>query len=86
MIDRFPLNQFEVNLLERTVLHKPSGICFSFYEYTTEADWQKTDSVTFRENPYFEGDRMVLAAAAKAAAIAAGMKATKPTLPGNKRP
>ncbi len=77
-MDHFPIDQFDVDLSERKVLHKPSGICFSFGVYTNEEDWQKADSVKFRDNPNFTGDRMALAAAAKAAAIAKGMKAKRP--------
>lgn len=69
---------FEVNLAERRVTHKPSGIIASFYEYHTEDDWRKSDSVTLRDNPAYTGDRRELARAAKAAALAAGMTRKKP--------
>lgn len=68
-------DQFEVDLSERTVRRKPSGIVFSFYEYTSEADWQRSDSVTMRDVPTWAGDRTRLAAFAKQAAIDSGMKA-----------
>ena len=76
---QFPTADFDVNLSERRVVHKPSGIWFSFYEYTNEEDWRRSDSVTFRDNPDWEGDRRALAASAKAAAIEKGMKARKPS-------
>jgi hypothetical protein len=75
---QYPTSEFDVDLYERKVTHRPSGIWFSFYEYQNEADWLKTDSVFYRENPDWDGDRSALAASAKAAAIAAGMKARKP--------
>jgi hypothetical protein len=75
---QYPPDQFDVDLFERKVVHKPSGIWFSFYEYRDEADWKRSDSVVFRDNPAWEGDRRALAAAAKAAALAAGMKASRP--------
>ena len=75
---QFPPDDFVVDLTERTVLHKPSGIWFSFYEYNNEKDWEQSDSVTYRDNPSFTGDRMKLAAAAKEAAIATGMTARRP--------
>jgi hypothetical protein len=68
---------FEVNLGERRVLHKPSGIVVSFYEYTNEDDWRRSDSVTLRDNPRWRGDRGELARAAKAVAVQEGMTATK---------
>ena len=77
-MEQYPNDQFDVDLFERKVIHKPSGIWFSFYEYQNAADWQRTDSVIFRENPAWEGDRRALAASAKAAALAAGMKARRP--------
>jgi hypothetical protein len=78
MEDYYPVDQFVVDLLDRTVIHKPSGIWFSFYEYHSEDDWRKTDSVIYRDNPDFTGDRRALAAAAKRAALAKGMTARKP--------
>jgi hypothetical protein len=77
MDDAFRPQDFDVDISERRVLHKPSGIWFSFYEYNNEDDWKKSDSVTFRDNPTWPGDRKALAAAAKAAAIASGMTARK---------
>jgi len=74
----YPVDQFDVDLEERTVLHKPSGIWFSFYEYPSEQDWERSDSVVYRENPNWGGDRRLLAAAAKRAAIASGMRAMRP--------
>jgi hypothetical protein len=71
-------SDFEVNLAERRVVHKPSGMWFSFYEYTKENDWRQTDSVIFRDNPEWKGNRGELAAAAKKAAIDAGMTAQRP--------
>ena len=79
-MDRFPPTEFYVDLDARKVLHKPSGVWFSFYEYQTEEDWQASDSVILRENPSFQGDYMELAAAAKRAALSSGMKARKPAL------
>lgn len=77
-MDQFPLSDFVVDLNERTVLHKPSGIWFSFYEYRDEHEWNESRSVIYRDNPSFFGDRLILAAAAKEAAIKQGMKARKP--------
>jgi hypothetical protein len=71
-------DDFDVDLLERRVVHRKSGIWFEFYEYADEADWLRTDSVIFRDNPRWEGDRRALAAAAKRAAISAGMTARVP--------
>jgi hypothetical protein len=69
---------FDVNLMERRVTHKPSGITVSFYEYNSEADWLHSDSVTLRDNPGWPGNRMELARMAQETAIARGMKARKP--------
>jgi hypothetical protein len=74
----FSPDDFDVDLLERKVIHKDSGIWFSFYEYTTEDDWRRSDSVTYHDIPSWKGDRMELAAAAKSAAIKEGMKARRP--------
>jgi hypothetical protein len=74
----FPIGDFDVDLEERTVLHKSSGIWFSFYEYPNEENWERSDSVVYRENPTWDGDRRLLAAAAKRAVIAKGMKAMRP--------
>ncbi|MGC2524630.1 MAG: hypothetical protein WA417_18660 [Stellaceae bacterium] len=72
-------DEFEVDTLERRVLHKESGIWFRFYEYLNEEDWKRSDSVIYRDNPNWPGDRNQLAAAAKNAALVKGMKARKPT-------
>jgi hypothetical protein len=77
-MERISTSDFEVNLAERRVVHKPSGMWFSFYEYTNEDDWRRSDSVIFRDNPEWPGNRGALAAAAKRAAIDSGMKAQKP--------
>ncbi len=76
----FSADDFDVDLLERKVIHKKSGIWFSFYEYTTEDDWKRSDSVTYHDVPSYEGDRMELAAAAKSAAIEKGMTARRPQM------
>lgn len=76
----YPSSDFFVDLNARKVLHKPSGIWVSFYEYRNEQDWLASDSVILRDNPDFDGDRMELAAAAKKAALEVGMKARKPEL------
>lgn len=70
---------FDVNLEERRVTHKPSKIVISFYEYNSEDDWRKSDSATLRDNPEYAGDRLELARAAKEAALALGMTARKPS-------
>jgi hypothetical protein len=80
MNDQFPISDFMVDVRDRTVIHKPSKILFSFYEYRTEDDWETSQSVIYRDNPDFTGDRLELAAAAKRAALANGMKARKPAL------
>ena len=77
-MDQYPPTDFLVDLDDRTVVHKPTGIRFSFYEYQSEADWQKSTSVIFRADPNFQGEYGQLAAAAKRAAIQQGMKARKP--------
>lgn len=69
---------FDVDLMERRVTHRPSGIVVSFYEYNSETDWRNSDSVTLRDNPAWPGDRMELARVAQQTAIAQGMKARKP--------
>jgi hypothetical protein len=73
-LDSLSPDDFDVDLTERKVVHKESGIWFSFYEYPDEDDWQQTDSVIYRDNPEWPGDRRRLAAAAKEAAMAKGMK------------
>ena len=77
-MDNLTLEDFDVDLTERQVTHKPSGIVVSFYEYLTEDDWRKSDSVTLRDNPAYRGDRRQLAHAAKQAALAMGMTKHKP--------
>jgi hypothetical protein len=72
------LEDFDVDLTERLVRHKPSGIEVSFYEYTNESDWERSDTAMLRDNPSWPGDRAEIAHMAKAAAIAAGMKFHKP--------
>ena len=71
-------DEFDVDLVERRVTHRASGIWFSFYEYLDEDDWRKSDSVTYRDNPAWEGDRNLLVASAKNAAMAKGMTARRP--------
>jgi hypothetical protein len=69
---------FYVDLAERRVIHKPSGIEIEFYEYTNEQDWKKSGSAVLRDNPLWSGDRADLARMAKDAALAAGMQSRKP--------
>jgi len=71
-------DDFDVDLNERRVIHRPSGIAFSFYAYATEADWLASDTATMRDNLDFDGDRGDLAAAAQRAAVAKGMTARQP--------
>jgi len=73
-MDKCQPGDFDVDLEERKVIHKDSGIWFSFYEYPNEDDWKRTDSVIYRDNPTWDGDRKELAAAAKHAAMTRGMK------------
>jgi hypothetical protein len=73
-------DEFDVDLVERRVTHRASGIWFSFYEYLDEDDWHKSDSVTYRDNPTWEGDRNLLATSAKNAAMAKGMTARRPVV------
>jgi hypothetical protein len=72
------LDDFDVNLPLRKVVHKPSGIWFEFYEYPNEEDWKRSDSVVYHDKPEWSGNRLELAAAAKEAAIKKGMKARRP--------
>ncbi len=76
----YPPSEFEVDLADRSVTHEPSGIRFSFYEYTVESDWLASDSVIFRDNPQWHGDRAELARSAKAAAVIGGMTAKRPAM------
>lgn len=69
---------FDVDPLDRRVVHRESGIWFEFYEYLNEEDWKQSDSVIYRDNPKWAGDRRQLAAAAKNAALVKGMKARRP--------
>jgi len=73
-MDSLSPDDFDVDLTERKVIHKESGIWFSFYEYPDENDWKRSDNVIYRDNPEWVGDRRKLAAAAKEAAMAKGMK------------
>ncbi|MFI5387595.1 MAG: hypothetical protein ACHQ50_15920 [Fimbriimonadales bacterium] len=75
---QFPPAEFDVDLDERTVFHRPSEIRLWFYEYQNDDDWHKSDSVTLHDNPKWDGDRMALARDAKEAAILAGMTARRP--------
>jgi hypothetical protein len=68
---------FDVDLKKRVVTYRASGISFSFYTYTSEADWRSSDDTRYRDDPRWEGDRMAMAKAAKLAATAAGMTAFK---------
>ncbi len=74
------VRDFDVDLVKREVIHRPSGIRFSFYEYRTEDDWLSSSSTIFSDNAEWSGDRGALAAEAKKAAINAGMKAKRPNL------
>jgi hypothetical protein len=78
-IDKYPLSEFDVDVDERKVMHRPSGIWFSFYEYPNEDDWKQSDSVMFHDQPRWRGHRQELARAAKRAALAKGMKASRPS-------
>jgi hypothetical protein len=78
LMNQFSPDDFDVDLVDRRVVHKPSGIWFKFYEYLNDEDWQKSDSITYRDNPHWSGDRMKLATEAKRAAILKGMKARRP--------
>ncbi len=69
---------FDVNIQERTALHRPSGILVMFSEYATEAEWLATNSAMWRDAKEFAGDRRELAALAKAAVLAAGMPHRRP--------
>jgi hypothetical protein len=77
-VDLIPSDEFDVDLVERRVTHRASGIWFEFYEYLSEDDWIKSDSVTYRDNPEWEGDISLLAASAKSAALTKGMGARRP--------
>ena len=77
-MEQYPPDEFDVDLGERRVVHRDSGIWFEFYEYLDDDDWRKSDSVTYRDVPTWRGDRNLLASAAKRAAIAKGMKARRP--------
>jgi hypothetical protein len=72
------MKDFDIDLKERLVTHKPSGIEISFYEYTNERDWEISDTAMLRDNPSWPGDRAELARMAKQAAMAAGMRSHKP--------
>jgi hypothetical protein len=77
-MDQLLADDFDVDLYNRRVVHKPSGMWFTFYEYADEENWKTSDSVIYHNNPKWPGSRMELAAAAKAAAIQNGMRARKP--------
>lgn len=77
-VDELSSDAFDVDPLERRVVHKELGIWFEFYEYLNEEDWKRSDSVIYRDNPKWTGDRRQLAAAAKNAALIKGMKARRP--------
>jgi len=79
-MDMISPDEFDVDLVERRVTHRESGIWFSFYEYLSEDDWHKSDSVTYRDNPHWEGNRNLLAASAKNAAVVKGMTARRPVI------
>jgi hypothetical protein len=53
-------DEFDVDLAERRVTHRSSGIWFSFYEYLNEDDWLKSDSVTYRDNSRWEETEIYL--------------------------
>jgi hypothetical protein len=76
-MDNFTADDFDVDLAERKVIHKDSGIWFSFYEYLSEDDWRRSDSVIYHDNPEWPGDRRLLAAAAKQAALLKGMRSMR---------
>jgi hypothetical protein len=77
-MSQIKLDDFDVDLAERLVRHKPSGIEVSFYEYLSEDDWKKSDSAVLRDNPFWPGNRYEIARIAKEAALAAGMRSHKP--------
>jgi hypothetical protein len=76
--ESFPLSDFDVDLNERRVIHRTSGIWVQFYEYLSKEDWLKSDSITYREVPTWTGDRNILIGAAKRAAIEKGMTERRP--------
>jgi hypothetical protein len=78
LVNELTADNFVVDLAERQVRHKPSGIVVYFYEYLTEDDWRRSDSVKLRDHPSYIGDRRELARAAKEAALAKGMTKQKP--------
>ena len=69
------LEDFDVDLAERIVTHRPSRISFVFDVFLNEADWQRAEAKSWRDNAAWLGDSAELARMAKAAAIAEGMKA-----------
>ena len=71
------IDEFEVDLVERKVHHRPLGMVFSLYEYQSEAGWLKSDTTSYSDNPNWEGDRAELAEKVKAAALKAGMMAKR---------
>ena len=64
---------FLVDLRERKVVHRHTGIWFTFYEHANQALWDADNSVAFHDKPEFHGDRRQLAENAKRAAVKAGM-------------
>ena len=71
-------SDFTVDLAARAVRHAKSGVVVWFYEYENPREWLKADSVNIRNPHLFDGDINDLAAAAKRAALAAGMTHRKP--------
>jgi hypothetical protein len=68
---------FTVDLVTREVRHK-SGAAVCFREYQTEAEWRLSRVGSLICPDLFQGLHKDLLAAAKHAAIAAGMKHRKP--------
>lgn len=71
-------NDFTVDLAERAVRHTKSGVVVWFYEYENSGNWLEADSVNIGNPDLFDGDINDLAAAAKRAALEAGMTHRKP--------
>jgi len=71
-------SDFTVDLAERAVRHTRSGVVVWFYEYENPGDLLEADSVNIRNPDLFDGNINDLAAAAKRAALAAGMTHRKP--------
>jgi hypothetical protein len=62
-------NGFNVDVAERKVTHKSSGISFVFYEGFTNGG-----NVLLKDNPEWIGDRQQLMTAAAHVAVASGMR------------